>query len=83
MTKTAHGLKIDKRKTMFNNLKDNGLLEQRKENRSEGSGLVRLKRSAIKKLERKIGETTNQSEIEKMKLEIEKKENQIKTYLNK
>ena len=83
MKKSPHGLKIDKRKTMFNNLKDNGLLEQRKKNRSEGSGLVRLKRSAIKKLERKIGETTNQSEIEKMKLEIEKKENQIITYLNK
>ena len=83
MKKSPHGFKIDKRKTMLNNLKDNGLLEQRKENRSEGSGLVRLKRSAIKKLERKISETTNQSEIEKMKLEIEKKENQITTYLNK
>ena len=83
MKKSPHGLKIDKRKTMFNNLKDNGLLEQRKKNRSEGSGLVKLERSAIKKLERKIGETTNQSEIEKMKLEIEKKENQIITYLNK
>ena len=42
-----------------------------------------MKQSAIKKLERKISETTNQSEIEKMKSEIKKKENQIKIYLNK
>ena len=83
MKKSPHGLKIDKRKTMLNNLKDNGLLEQRKENRSEGSGLVRLKRSAIKKLERKITETTDQSEIKKMESEIEKKEQQIENYLNK
>lgn len=83
MKKTAHGLKIDKRKTMINNLKDNGLLEQRKEHRSEGSGLVRLKRSAIKKLERKITETTDQKEIEKLRKEIEVKEEQIKKYLTK
>lgn len=83
MKKTAHGLKIDKRKTMINNLKDNGLLEQRKDNRSEGSGLVRLKRSAIKKLERKITETTDQKEIEKLRKEIEVKEEQIKKCLTK
>ena len=79
MKKTAHGLKIDGRKSLATNLEDNGL----KKTKSENSGFVKMKQSSIKKLERKIGETTNQSEIEKMKLEIEKKENQIKTYLNK
>ena len=79
MKKTAHGLKIDGRKNLATNLDNNGL----EKTKSKNSGFVKIKQSAIKKLERKISETTNQSEIEKMKSEIKKKENQIKTYLNK
>ena len=79
MKKTAHGLKIDGRKNLATNLDNNGL----EKTKSKNSGFVKIKQSAIEKLERKISETTNQSEIEKMKSEIKKKENQIKAYLNK
>ena len=79
MKKSAHGLKIDGRKNLATNLKDNGL----EKTKSENSGFVKTKQSAIKKLERKIVETTDQAEIEKMKSEIEKKEQQIENYLNK
>lgn len=56
MTKTAHGLKIDKRKSRLSNLKDNGFGETMKNNRSENSGLVKIKKSKITKLKRKAQE---------------------------
>ena len=83
MTKMPDKLKIDRRKKRINQLRDNGFSEVMRENKSENSGLVKIKRRRIEILQNKITETTNQSEIEKMKSEIEKKENQIKAYLNK
>ena len=83
MKKMPDKLKIDRRKKRINQLRDNGFSEVMRENKSENSGLVKIKRRRIEMLQNKITETTNQSEIEKMKSEIEKKENQIKAYLNK
>ena len=79
MKKSAHGLKIDGRKNLATNLKDNGL----EKTKSKNSGFVKTKKSAIDRLEKKLAETTDQAEIKKIKSEIEKKENQIKEYLNK
>ena len=78
MKKMPDKLKIDRRKKRINQLRDNGFSEVMRENKSENSGLVKVKRRRIEMLQNKITETTNQSEIEKMKSEIEKKENQIK-----
>lgn len=75
-------MKIDKRKKLLNNLKDNGLENERKNNRSEKSGLVKIKQSKIKKLERKAEEQLANGyydqhektlqQIEKLKTDIEK-----------
>lgn len=83
MKKMPDKLKIDRRKKRINQLRDNGFSEVMRGNKSENSGLVKIKRRRIEILQNKITETTDQSEIEKIKSEIEKKENQIKTYLNK
>ena len=83
MKKMPDKLKIDRRKKRINQLRDNGFSEVMRENKSENSGLVKIKRRRIEILQNKITETTDQSEIEKIKSEIEKKENQIKAYLNK
>lgn len=83
MKKTAHGLVNDRRKRLINKLRDNGFEQTRKENRSENSGLVKIKRRRIEILKEKIAETTDQAEIEKMKSEIEKKEQQVEKFLNK
>ncbi|XVL42703.1 hypothetical protein ABLW00_08165 [Staphylococcus equorum] len=83
MKKTAHGLVNDRRKRLITKLKDNGFEKTMKENRSENSGLVKIKRRRIEMLKEKIAETTDQAEVEKMKSEIEKKEQQIENYLNK
>ncbi|WP_435373883.1 hypothetical protein WKW47_03520 [Staphylococcus nepalensis] len=83
MKKMPDRLKVDRRKSRLSNLKDNGFSETMKENRSENSGLVKIKRRRIEILKEKIAETTDQAEIEKMKSEIEKKEQQIEKYLNK
>lgn len=82
MRKMPDKLKNDRRKTLLNKLKDNGF-EVEQENKSENSAFVSIKLRNIKRLERKIAETTDQAEIEKMKSEIEKKEQQIENYLNK
>lgn len=79
MKKSAHGLKIDGRKNLATNLKDNGLEKTKNEN----SGFVKTKKSAINRLEKKLAETTDQAEIKKLKSQIEKKEQQIQDYLNK
>ncbi|WP_256092376.1 hypothetical protein [Staphylococcus equorum] len=39
MKKSAHGLKIDRRKNLLSNISDNGL----ERNKTENSGYVRLK----------------------------------------
>ena len=80
--KERRKMKIDKRKKLLNNLKDNGLENERKNNRSEKSGLVKIKQSKIKKLERKAEEQLANGyydqhektlrQIEKLKTDIEK-----------
>lgn len=82
MKESAHGLKLDKRKTRLNQLKDNGLDKVMRENHSENSGLVKIKKSKIKKLERKAQEQLANGyydqhektlqQIEKLKTDIEK-----------
>ncbi|HDE8373986.1 TPA: hypothetical protein PR959_001625 [Staphylococcus aureus] len=79
MQKSPHGLKIDGRKNLSKNLSDNGLIEIK----SENSGYVKTKKSAIKKIERKLEKTTEQSEISKLQTEIQKRKQQIYIYLNK
>ena len=68
MKKSAHGLKIDRRKRLDNILKDNGL----KKAKSENSGFVRLKKRKIEKLKNQEGTET----------EIAKLQKQIDEYLN-
>lgn len=82
MKESAHGLKLDKRETRLNQLKDNGLDKVMRENHSEKSGLVKIKKSKIKKLERKAQEQLANGyydqhektlqQIEKLKTDIEK-----------
>lgn len=81
MKQTPHGLKIDKRKALYNNLKANGLTEAMTENKSENSSYVKIKKSQIKKLSRKLDETTDHDERENLRTEIEKREQQIENYL--
>lgn len=69
MKKSAHGLKIDGRKNLATNLKDNGL----EKTKSENSGYVRLKKRKIEKLKQQDGTET----------EIAKLQKQIDEYLNK
>ena len=68
MKKSAHGLKIDGRKNLATNLKDNGLEKTKYEN----SGYVRLKKRKIEKLKNQEGTET----------EIAKLQKQIDEYLN-
>lgn len=68
MKKSAHGLKIDGRKNLATNLKDNGL----EKTKSENSGYVRLKKRKIEKLKNQEGTET----------EIAKLQKQIDEYLN-
>lgn len=82
MKKSAHGLKLDKRKSRLNQLKDNGLDKVMRENRSEKSGYVKLKRAKIRNLERKAQEQLasgyydqhekTAQQIEKLNADIEK-----------
>ena len=44
MKKSAHGLKIDRRKSMLSNLKENNL----KGTRTKGSGYVKMRESKIR-----------------------------------
>ena len=68
MKKSPHGLKIDGRKNLATNLKDNGL----EKTKSENSGYVRLKKRKIEKLKNQEGTET----------EIAKLQKQIDEYLN-
>lgn len=81
MKQTPHGLKIDKRKTLYNNLKANGLTEPMTENKSENSPYVKIKNSQIRKFSRKLDETTDHDKREYIRAEIEKREQQIENYL--
>lgn len=61
MKKSAHGLKIDGRKNLATNLKDNGL----EKTKSENSGYVRLKKRKIEKLKQQDGTETEIAKIQK------------------
>ena len=69
MKKTAHGLKIDRRKRLDNVLKDNGL--ERKINK--GSGKIKIKESKL----RRAKEKNNTQEIEKLEKELKNLYSQI------
>ena len=69
MKKTAHGLKIDRRKRLDNVLKDNGL--ERKINK--GSGKIKIKESKL----RRAKEKNNIQEIEKLEKELKNLYSQI------
>lgn len=64
MKKTAHGLKIDGRKGMLKNLSDNGI----ERTKTENSGYVKMKRRKIERLKNQEG---TESEIAKIKTQIE------------
>ena len=69
MKKTAHGLKIDRRKRLDNILKDNEL--ERKINK--GSGKIKIKESKL----RRAKEKNNIQEIEKLEKELKNLYSQI------
>lgn len=69
MKKTAHGLKIDRRKRLDNVLKDNGL--ERKINK--GSGKIKIKESKLRRAKK-----NNDTElINKLELELKELYSQI------
>lgn len=75
-------MKWDGRKNLINQLKDNGLGEEIKNNRTENSGYVKIKQRKLKMLERKSQEQLADGhhdqhdktlkQIEKLKTDIEK-----------
>ena len=69
MKKTAHGLKIDKRKGLMKNIRENGL--ERKINK--GSGKIKIKESKL----RRAKEKNNIQEIEKLEKELKNLYSQI------
>ena len=69
MKKTPHGLKIDKRKGLMKNIRENGL--ERKINK--GSGKIKIKESKL----RRAKEKNNIQEIEKLEKELKNLYSQI------
>ena len=69
MKQTPHGLKIDKRKGLMKNIRENGL--ERKINK--GSGKIKIKESKL----RRAKEKNNIQEIEKLELELKELYSQI------
>lgn len=70
MKKTPHGLKIDRRRSLMNNLEANNL--ERKLNK--GSGRIKIKESKLRIAKRK----NNTKEIEKLERELNELYLQIK-----
>lgn len=77
MKKPAHGLKIDKRKSMLSNLKANNL----KGTRTKGSGYVKMRESQIRMLERKLLLQHTAAEAKELEAQIETKKSEIENYL--
>lgn len=77
MKKSAHGLKIDRRKSMLSNLKENNL----KGTRTKGSGYVKMRESKIVMLERKLQEQHTAAEAKELEAQIETKKAEIENYL--
>lgn len=69
MKQTPHGLKIDKRKGLMKNIRENGL--ERKINK--GSGKIKIKESKL----RRAKEKNNIQEIEKLEKELKNLYSQI------
>lgn len=78
MKKTAHGLKIDRRKSMVSNLKENNL----KGTRTKGSGYVKIRERQIGMLGRKLQEQHTTAEAKALEAQIETKKAEIESYLN-
>lgn len=76
MKKSAHGLKIDRRKSMLSNLKENNL----KGTRTKGSGYVKMRESQIRMLERKLQQHTA-AEAKELEAQIKTKKAEIESYL--
>lgn len=77
MKKSAHGLKIDRRKSVISNLKENNL----KGTRTKGSGYVKMRESKIRMLERKLQEQHTAAEAKELEAQIETKKAEIENYL--
>lgn len=77
MKKSAHGLKIDRRKSMLSNLKENNL----KGTRTKGSGYVKMRESQIRMLERKLQEQHTAAEAKELEAQIKTKKAEIESYL--
>lgn len=78
MKKSAHGLKIDRRKSMLSNLKDNNL----KGTRTKGSRYVKMRESKIRMLERKLQlQQHTAAEAKELEAQIETKKSEIENYL--
>lgn len=82
MKKSAHGLKIDRRKSMLSNLKENNLKGTRtKGTRTKGSGYVKMRESKIRMLERKLQEQHTAAEAKELEAQIDTKKAEIENYL--
>lgn len=77
MKKSAHGLKIDRRKSVISNLKENNL----KGTRTKGSGYVKMRESKIRMLERKLQEQHTAAEAKELEAQIKTKKAEIESYL--
>lgn len=77
MKKSAHGLKIDRRKSMLSNLKENNL----KGTRTKGSGYVKMRERQIRMLGRKLQEQHTAAEAKELEAQIGTKKAEIENYL--
>ncbi|MDG0860368.1 hypothetical protein [Staphylococcus equorum] len=81
---TAHGLKIDRRKSMISNLNDNGI--ERK--LTEGSSSIKIRESKVRRLTRKLKgledkKETTQREIEIVQQLLEKTQKELAELITK
>lgn len=70
MKKTAHGLEVDKRKSLIKNAMENGI----ERTLTKGSGKIRIKESKLRMAKRK----NDTQEIERLELELQELYNQVK-----
>lgn len=70
MKKTAHGLEVDKRKSLIKNAKENGI----ERTLTKGSGKIRIKESKLRIAKRK----NDTQAIEKLENELQELYKQVK-----
>lgn len=70
MKKTAHGLEVDKRKSLIKNAKENGI----ERTLTKGSGKIRIKESKLRMAKRK----NDTQAIEKLENELQELYKQVK-----